>query len=47
MGRRTRFWFAVAGVSVLSQFALEALAEKVPSPGLARFVAFIHRGSEH
>lgn len=43
-GRRLAFWGAVAGVSIISQFALELLADKVPSLGLGRFVAFTHRG---
>jgi hypothetical protein len=43
-GKRFGFWIAVAGVSVLANFGLELLAEKVPSLGLREFVAFTHRG---
>jgi len=43
-GRRLSFWLAVGGVSLLSQVALELLADKAPSLGLARFVAYTHRG---
>lgn len=42
--RRVSFWLAVAGVSILSNFALEAAASK--SPGLARFAAFTHKGAQ-
>ena len=45
MGRRLSFWFAVAGVSVLANFALEALTERASVPGLARFTAYTHRGN--
>ncbi|MGH3414907.1 MAG: hypothetical protein ACRDSS_00430 [Actinocrinis sp.] len=43
MRRHLSFWLAVAGVSVLANFALEAFASA--SPGLARFTAFAHRGA--
>lgn len=43
-GKRLGFWVAVAGVSVLANFGLELLAEKVPALGLREFVAFTHRG---
>lgn len=42
--RRPMFWFGVAGVSILSNFALELAADKFPSLGLSRFVAYTHRG---
>lgn len=42
--RRASFWVTVAGVSILSNFALELLADKVPSKGLGQFVAYLHRG---
>lgn len=42
--RRATFWLGVAGVSVLANFALELLADKVPSLGLSRFTAYTHRG---
>lgn len=44
-GKKTAFWIAVGGVSILANFALELAADKLPSLGLARFVAYIHRGS--
>lgn len=43
-GRRVAFWFAVAGVSVLANFGAEVLSERFPQLGLARFVAFTHKG---
>jgi len=43
-GRKAAFWVAVGGVSILSNFALELVARKVPSLGLARFVEFTHNG---
>jgi len=43
-GRRASFWLAVAGTSILANFGLELLADKVPSLGLSRFVAYTHRG---
>ena len=43
-GQRASFWVAVAGVSILAQFGLELLADKVPALGLSRFVAYSHRG---
>ncbi len=42
--RRASFWVAVGGVSILANFALELVARKVPSLGLARFVEFTHAG---
>jgi hypothetical protein len=44
LGRKASFWVAVAGTSVLANFAIEVLAEKVPALGLQRFVHFTHRG---
>ena len=43
-GKRLAFWGAVIGVSILSNFILEVVSDKVPSLGLARFTAFTHRG---
>lgn len=43
--RRLTFWLSVAGVSVLSQFALELVAHRFPNAGLARFTAFTHKGA--
>lgn len=45
MARRLSFWFAVAGVSVLANFGLEALTASAKVPGLARFTAYAHRGN--
>jgi hypothetical protein len=39
------FWLGVAGVSILANFGIELLSAKVPQLGLARFVAFTHRGA--
>lgn len=44
-GRRLTFWLGVAGVSILANFGLEVAAAKFPQLGLARFVAFTHRGA--
>lgn len=43
--RRVTFWLAVAGVSILANYAAEAAAEHIKSPGLARFVAYTHKGN--
>ncbi len=43
--KKIAFWVAVAGAgAVLGPFALELAADKIPLPGLQRFVAYIHRG---
>ena len=42
--RRVAFWVTVAGVSVLSNFVMELLADKLPAPGLQGFVGYLHRG---
>lgn len=44
IGRKASFWVAVGGVSILANFALELLADKVPVLGLERFVSYVHRG---
>jgi hypothetical protein len=44
-GRRAAFWASVAVVSVLANFGVELLSEKYPQLGLARFVAFTHKGA--
>jgi hypothetical protein len=44
LGRRLSFWIAVGGVSILSNFALELAAQKLPSAGLKRFAQFVHCG---
>ncbi|HEV8674986.1 MAG TPA: hypothetical protein VGX21_13145 [Methylomirabilota bacterium] len=44
-GRRASFWLAVAGVSLLANFAAEVAANRWPQLGLARFVAFTHKGA--
>lgn len=43
-GRKAAFWVAVGGVSILAQAILEFAADKVPSLGLSRLVAYVHRG---
>lgn len=45
LGRRLSFWLAVGGVSVLSNFGLELVANRWPQLGLARFTAFTHKGA--
>jgi len=42
--RRAAFWTTVAGVSILSNFGMELLADKAPSAGLRRFTDYLHRG---
>jgi hypothetical protein len=42
--RRVSFWFAVAGVSLLANYAVELAAPYAP-PGLARFTAKLHKGA--
>lgn len=42
--RRLSFWLAVAGVSVLANYAVEAAAPYLP-PGLARFTSKLHQGA--
>jgi hypothetical protein len=43
-GRRTAFWLAVAGVSVLANFGAELISDRYPNLGLARFVSYTHKG---
>ena len=43
--RRLSFWLAVAGVSILANYAVEAAAPYAP-PGLARFTAKLHQGAQ-
>lgn len=43
-GKRTAFWFAVAGVSILAQFGAELVSDKFPALGLQKFVAYSHKG---
>lgn len=45
-GKRVSFWLAVAGVSILSNFALELVSTKFPQAGLAQFTAFAHKGAQ-
>lgn len=42
--RRASFWVTVGGVSILSNFALELVADKYPQLGLRRFTHYTHRG---
>ena len=41
--RKVSFWLAVAGVSILSNYAVEAVAPRFP--GLARFAGKLHQGA--
>lgn len=41
--RKASFWLAVAGVSILANYAIELAAPL--SPGLARFTAKLHQGA--
>lgn len=43
-GRRLAFWVTVGGVAILANFALELAAQRLPVPGLQRFVDFVHCG---
>jgi hypothetical protein len=43
MRRKLSFWLAVAGVSVLANYAVEAFAPA--NKGLARFAAKLHQGA--
>lgn len=43
--RRLSFWVAVGGVSILANFLLEAVNERAPQLGLAKFTAFAHKGA--
>lgn len=44
-GQRVAFWGAVAVVSLVSQFALEAFTDRFPVAGLAKFTAYAHKGT--
>ena len=44
MPRKLAFWVAVGGASIIANFAVELAARKIPQPGLARFVEFLHNG---
>lgn len=43
-GKRFAFWCAVGGVSLLANFSAELVNDKFPNLGLARFLAYAHRG---
>lgn len=45
LGQKLSFWGAVAVVSLLAQFGLEAVTHKAGSPGLAKFTAYAHKGT--
>lgn len=45
LGQKISFWGAVAVVSLLAQFALEAATNAAGSPGLAKFTAYAHKGT--
>jgi hypothetical protein len=42
--KRWAFWLSVAGVSLLANFGLELVADRVNVPGLAKFTAYTHKG---
>lgn len=43
--KKAAFWVAITGAgAVLGPFVLELAADKLPLPGLQKFVAYIHRG---
>lgn len=42
--KRVLFWAAVAGTSILANAGMELLADHLPSEGLGRLVAYLHRG---
>lgn len=44
MGQKAAFWLAVGGTAILANFAMELLAEKLPSGGFRSFVQYLHRG---
>lgn len=44
-GKRLSFWAAVAGVSILANFALELAADHINSPGFQQLKAYTHRGT--
>lgn len=43
-GRKASFWVAVGAVAVLSNFALELAARRLPFEGLKKFTTFTHCG---
>lgn len=43
-GRRVAFWLGVAGVSVLANYAVEAIAQQFPNSAAAPFAALLHKG---
>jgi hypothetical protein len=42
--RKAGFWVAVGGTALLAQFVAELAADRLPVPGLRRFVNYIHCG---
>lgn len=43
--KKTLFWVGVTGAgAVIGPFFIELAADKLPIPGLKRFVGYIHRG---
>lgn len=44
--RRAAFWVAVGGVSILANFLLEVVSDRVPSLGLRQFTAYSHKGTD-
>lgn len=45
LGQKVAFWGGVAVVSLIAQFALEAVNSRFPSVGLSRFTAYAHKGA--
>lgn len=43
LGKKASFWIAVGGVAVIAPFALQLAADKLPFPGLKRFVGYIYK----
>jgi hypothetical protein len=41
-GRKALFWLAVGGTACLAPFVLRTAADKIPSDGLKKFVAYIN-----
>lgn len=45
LAKKATFWGAVAGTSILANYALEYFAARFPNAALARFTAATHRGA--
>lgn len=42
--KRLTFWGGVFGMSILANFVLELVSDRVSIPGLAKFTAYTHKG---